>query len=296
MTWSMLLPVIAVALIAGIGLWLSRRAGNCRVNLVATTLIMMSAALAVVGIVAITAIGYLLQTPAVGTLVGWCPLLPTHRDVEWFVGIPATIATWWMAARVWAAVKLDRSALREARHLCRVHGRPICMISTDRKFAYAVPGRDGGVVVSSGMLQALSPLERQVLVAHETSHLREHHHGFVLVAALCAAAVPPLEGLAKRVQTATERMADESSVNAVGGDRRLVASAIAHACLPDHGADDGRLSIRGGSVVERVEALVDPPGSGLMPLVAAVVLVLAAWAGSVVQFHHMSGLLSHICG
>jgi len=106
----------------------------------------------------------------------------------------------------------------------------IVITRDDRPLAYAVPLPAGAIVVSTGMLQLLSPAERRALLAHESAHLRQYHALYVLLADLAARANPLLRPLAAQVRLATELAADERAAAEVG-DRRVVARALARASL-----------------------------------------------------------------
>ena len=96
--------------------------------------------------------------------------------------------------------------------------------------AYAVPGRPGRIVVSTGMLDVLDDTGRTALLAHERAHLSGRHHWFTAAARLAASANPLVRPLAAAVDFTVERWADESAASAVG-DRQLVARAIASAAI-----------------------------------------------------------------
>ncbi|MFE1786866.1 M48 family metalloprotease [Streptomyces sp. NPDC059525] len=88
--------------------------------------------------------------------------------------------------------------------------------------AYAVPGKPGRVVVSTGMLSAHDPADHETLLAHERSHLEKRHRLFVALAPLGAAARPLFRPLATTVGCTAERRADEDAA-APTGDRQWVA-------------------------------------------------------------------------
>ncbi|MEZ0094756.1 M48 family metalloprotease [Streptacidiphilus sp. EB129] len=137
--------------------------------------------------------------------------------------------------------------------------------------AYAIPGgplpRDRGrgrVVVTAGMLAALSAPERAVLLAHERAHLSCRHHRFLLLAELSVALHPLLSPLREGVAYSVERWADETAAASVA-DRRLVARAIGRAALAARaGAGQDRssrlagvaLGVAAGPVPRRVAALL----------------------------------------
>ncbi|MFJ9949399.1 M48 family metalloprotease [Kitasatospora sp. NPDC091207] len=130
--------------------------------------------------------------------------------------------------------------------------------------AFALPGfrrRRGRVVVTTGMVRALGPAEREVLLAHERAHLAGHHHLLSAVTDLAAGVHPALRGLREALGFHLERWADEAAAGSVG-DRRLAATAIARAALAGSAtarAGGGRNplpSVSAGPVPQRVEALL----------------------------------------
>ena len=84
------------------------------------------------------------------------------------------------------------------------------------------------------MLRVLSADERRVVLAHEAAHLARHHHLYIQLADLAAAANPLLRPTASGVRLAVERDADEVAAGEVG-DRRLAARALARAGLAKAG-------------------------------------------------------------
>ncbi|MFC9324204.1 M56 family metallopeptidase [Kitasatospora sp. NPDC057015] len=164
--------------------------------------------------------------------------------------------------------------------------------------AFALPGqhrRGGRVVVTQGMLRALGPAEREVLLAHERAHLAGHHHVLSVTAYLAAAVHPALRSLLPVLDFQLERWADEAAAATVG-DRRLAATAIARAALAgspgprERGNRNPLLSVSTGPVPLRVEALLGPlpvrPGArparaavaGLVTAVVASALLAAGLA------------------
>lgn len=158
------------------------------------------------------------------------------------------------------------SEVRSAQELSRG------LLQTDVPIALAVPGRRGGVLVSRGLMSALSPPELGVVFQHESSHLRHAHHRYLAVGALAAGLLPPLRALNERMRFALERWADEDAAEAVG-DRELVARTIARVALMRSQPAPGPMGAFADSgVVRRVEALLDrPPGRN--PIVGPVSLL-----------------------
>ncbi|GAB3928873.1 hypothetical protein GCM10011575_13600 [Microlunatus endophyticus] len=95
--------------------------------------------------------------------------------------------------------------------------------------AFAVPallGASGRIVITRGMLQTLDPEEIRFLVAHERSHLANHHQLLVQAARLAAATNPLLIPVARRARMLTERWADEDAAARIGS-RRFAARTVA---------------------------------------------------------------------
>ncbi|MCW2523391.1 MAG: peptidase Ste24p [Frankiales bacterium] len=221
-----------------------------------------------------------LQYGPVAKLGQWSPAaLRAGSGLPNAVGLAAlAVVTLCLAA---AAVRLRRSVrdLRNARLLAR-EMRPtsgmLVVVDDDVPTAYAVAGATGRIVVSTSMLAALSSAERRVVLAHEAAHLDHHHHLYLHLARLAAAANPLLRPTATAVLTGIERWADEVAADEVG-DRELAAQAVARAalararCRPEPRA----MAVADHSVVERVEALLRPTVRRQFGTVALVVLAAA---------------------
>jgi len=174
--------------------------------------------------------------------------------------------------------------------------------------AYALPGWPSRIVVTTGLLEALSPGGRRAVLAHEHAHLARRHHWFVTIAHLAAAANPLLRPLARAVDYTVERWADEQAAVVVG-DRRVVATAIAqtallaqqhrrrphrrHATLgAARGMTPGMTLAGAGPVPRRVAALLAPPPTDRIALFSvAVLLVASAGLSALEAAHDLDALL-----
>jgi beta-lactamase regulating signal transducer with metallopeptidase domain len=164
-----------------------------------------------------------------------------------------------------SAVSGYRSARRQWRDLATarriVAEQPACgdlvIIPDDEADAYALPGAlRGRVVVTRGMLRALGPEEREVLLAHERAHLACRHHLFLAAASLAAAVHPLLRPLRDGLAYGLERWADETAAARVE-DRPLTARAIGRAALAgSRKAPRGAMAAAAGPVPRRVAALL----------------------------------------
>jgi Zn-dependent protease with chaperone function len=178
----------------------------------------------------------------------------------------------------WRRARALISAARDARCLPG-HGQ-VVVVPDGAADAYTVPGWPGRIVVTAGMLDALDPAERQVLLAHEGAHADSHHYLFTALCHFAAAANPLLRPVAAAVSYTVERWADEAAARHCG-DRRLAARAVGKAALASSRAP-GRApaaatGIAGpplGPVPRRVAALLAPAPTVRPLLVAAAAAVV----------------------
>lgn len=293
MSWTLVLPAIAVVGIGFCAGLIQRRLRPSHAALVLSGLAVV-AAVAVAGALALVAFGFVVQQRWAADIAGWCRrLYGSHRVPAW-QGLLATTALVAMAASWYRAYRARRAVIERHPRLA-----PLDVVPTDEPIAYSVPGTPGHIVVSTGMLRCLDAGERRVLLAHERSHVEHRHDRYVAGAELAAAAVPILRPLAAHVRFATERWADEDAADVVG-DRRLVATAIVRAALAQ--ADwrpQPAFALAGLGVAARVEALLD---DGRAPVLVAEAAATAGGAAllvsvgtSALQVHHLLAFAAHIC-
>jgi Peptidase family M48 len=185
---------------------------------------------AVLGLLALTAV---LQIPLVASL-GHLSAAVLQRAGPASVLAEVMAAALLAAAMVavartgWRRIRALVAAARDARCLPG-HGQ-VVVIPDGAPDAYTVPGWPGRIVVTAGMLDALDPAERQVLLAHEGAHADHHHYLFTALSHFAAAANPLLRPVAAAVGYTVERWADEAAAGHCG-DRRLAARAVGKAAL-----------------------------------------------------------------
>ena len=236
--------------------------------------------------------GFAARSTLVLSAIEWCPVVPLHHHVGIADGAAAAVLLGvggWRARRVlilrrWASAGTS--------------GQRLAVLDCAEPIAFAAPGDPGCVVISRGLLDALEPRERQVVVAHERAHLQHHHHRYLLAGELCRAMVPLLGPLVTQLRMATERSADETAVDALDGDRQLVARTIARTAITKS-AHAGLVGGFGGSSVPaRVQALIGPPDSTstiAIALSAGFITATTAVAAGSVQIHHLAELIDHLC-
>jgi Zn-dependent protease with chaperone function len=119
--------------------------------------------------------------------------------------------------------------------------------------AYSIGGRNGLVVLSTGV-QQLPPAQQAAVLSHERAHLRGRHHVLVTIAEILAAAIPwvPLTRRASHaVRVLVELCADAAAVRACGAPAvRGALIALAGVPSPAH-----TLSMAGADVPLRLRCL-----------------------------------------
>ncbi|MCM3520874.1 M56 family metallopeptidase [Curtobacterium sp. P97] len=112
----------------------------------------------------------------------------------------------------------------------RIDGTTVALVEADHALACAVPGRSGGVLVSTGLADLLRTDELEAVVAHERAHLTQRHAVAVAVAESIERAVPWVPGaraMARSTRVLVEFAADDAAARRVGRDalRRAVLVA-----------------------------------------------------------------------
>lgn len=286
-----------VAVVIGLSVAGSHRHLHPRVAAASLAAVAAACTLAVMAAMATVSVGFVSTIPWTTENLPWCRnLYRTHDAIPAWLGVPAAAAMVWMIIAVLGSYRRDRKSLWHP----AASDAELMVLPDDRPQAFAMAGRPGQIVVSAGMLRLLNATERRVLLAHERSHLRHRHHGYIAVAGAAQAAVPFLAPLSHRLRLAIERWADEDAARDVG-DRELVAQTIARAALAQ--ADHRGRPVLGIGLVgvgARVDALLAPTAvSTRLPEVAlavGVVAMLAVLGTSTVQLHHLVAFASHVCG
>ncbi|MEV6303282.1 M48 family metalloprotease [Actinoplanes sp. NPDC051861] len=203
--------------------------------------------------------------------------------VSW-LSLAMTIAAVAGITRVWHVHRRDTAYARRFTTVPTAEGR-VLVLDDERAEAFAVPGADSRIVVTTGMRAALDDTQYAALLAHERAHLDAGHHRLVLLARLSAAVHPAFRLLTRQFDYLVERAADERAAAQID-DRRTVAKAIAAAALVSqrtHRA--GTLGIapnsgdlrRAGAVPRRVASLLTP-GHHRSLLTLAIPAVVAAFS------------------
>jgi beta-lactamase regulating signal transducer with metallopeptidase domain len=163
--------------------------------------------------------------------------------------------------------------------------------------AYCLPGRVGQVVLTSAALSLLDDEELTAVLAHERTHLRQHHHVILALARAMERALPWLPGVrvARQEQgRLVEMIADDAAARL--STPRAVASAVlrlAEAAVPPTAlaAADTAAAQR----VERMLADLPPLGAVARALVCAAILLVAAAPFLVAATPALTAAHVHVC-
>src|SRR5699024_6167987 len=175
-----------------------------------------------------------------------------------------------------------------------VAGHPVLLLPDRAPVAFALPRRHGGIVISRGLLDSLSPRELSAVLAHEQAHLSQHHHSVLAVLDAIAGPlrmIPLFDAVVTAVPHLLEIAADDVSRHRSGTPalasallRLAEAGAAAPSASPST-APGALLHATGpvGSGPDRIGHLVSPAAarSALVPTTALAAL-LAPLVGSAI--------------
>jgi Zn-dependent protease with chaperone function len=262
--------------------------------LVTAAVLVAGCSVSVLGVLAFTWIG---QLPAIAAFGEWSVADLRSADpipIEVAAGSAAVLlpnAGWWLLVLARRCLAL-RASHRSGRHLTAAG--TLVVLDEHRPAAFTTPQPAGRIVVTTGLLRALTDQERRVVLAHEASHLLHRHAWWLLAADLAAAANPLLRPTARGAARCVERWADEDAAAAVG-DRRTAARALARtALLTRNPAIAGRLmpadrlvlAATGGDVPARVRALMAAPPRRRPASVTFLAALLVVLCGATVVVQH----------
>jgi hypothetical protein len=174
-------------------------------------------------------------------------------------------------------------------------GHHLVVLPSPKLVAFSTGGRPGQVVMSHGLISALSDDQLAAVLRHEMAHIRRRHQRYLLVGGAVERSLGRLplvgQGVAA-LRCAVERWADEEAAGPGPTGRASVHAALSRvaefASMPDVAA-----FTTPGTVAERLEALQADPTSGravgprmLVYLPVGLLLVAAAVA--------LDSILAHV--
>lgn len=196
-------------------------------------------------------------------------------------GLTVTALAW----RYGRALRRSTRATRVHGEAARVTGRGLLgssaavVLDAPQPAAYCLPGRPATIVLTTGALAVLDPVQLSAVLAHERAHLSGRHHLLIALTRALAASLPgvPLfsQG-ARQVARLAEMCADDTAARH-GGRPSLIAALLAMGT--GVAVPTTALAATGGTVTARVQRLLEPPrrarDAGYRLALAAVTMLLA---------------------
>lgn len=102
---------------------------------------------------------------------------------------------------------------------CWLRGVEVTIVDSARPLAIGIPGRPGTVVATTGLREALSPIEFRAVLEHERAHLVAHHGLIAQLAEINLACLPrsrSARDLKRMTHLLIELVADDAAARVVG--------------------------------------------------------------------------------
>jgi Zn-dependent protease with chaperone function len=227
------------------------------------------------------------------------------------VGIAAAVAALviaLLAGRAALGVRRRHRMARVAQEIgwqSRLGGHRLVVLPSEELVAFSTAGRPGQVVMSHGLITALSDDELAAVLRHEVAHVQHRHQRYLLLARVVERSLGLLPMVRRGVgalRCAVERWADEAAAGPRSSGRASVHAALLRvaelAAMPDIAA-----FTTPETVAERLEALRTAPARGLavgrrllVYLPAGLLLLASAVAVDHILEHvSLLGLLADLC-
>lgn len=175
-------------------------------------------------------------------------------------------------------------------------------IPAARPLAYAVPGPQPQIVVSTRLRESLTDGELRAVLRHEASHLRRHHHRHLVLAHELETVFPGLSharNTSSLLRLAIERVADEDAIN-VDDDRTFLQSALYKTAASYATAVPTFTPAE--TIIDRISALAEPGSatiaaraSALAPITVGAATAFLATSGWVLGAHRLLLALATAC-
>jgi Peptidase family M48 len=143
-------------------------------------------------------------------------------------------------------------------------GHELVVLPSGDPVAFSTAGRPGQVVLSHGLVAALSDPELAAVLRHEVAHVQHRHQRYLLLARTVERSLgllPLVAGAAGALRCALERWADEEAADGNATSRASVHAALLRlaelAATPEVAA-----FTTPGTVAERLDALQADPTAG----------------------------------
>ncbi len=153
-----------------------------------------------------------------------------------------------------------------------VDGIDVAVVSSDRPVAFAVPGRDPQILLSSAAMHALTDEELRLVLRHERAHIEHNHSRYLTWAEVLrplGSRVPLLSDALDRLPVWLERWADDDSAR-TAEERQSVRRSLRHFVSTDLGPVATSMS-PAETLLQRLDALEHAPAPSARPALLMIV-------------------------
>jgi Zn-dependent protease with chaperone function len=198
---------------------------------------------------------------------------------------------------VWAHARAQRS-VAHLRAIGEPAARGACyLLPSEDRFAFTAGMFSPAVFVSRGAWDALTPEQREAILAHESAHIRQRdllRRAALGLAAACG--VPFLANRALRLWTAaTERICDRHAVRTVGRPSTVASAMLALLRpSPPRLTPNAAFFCGASDVPERIEAMLRGEPGGERTSRRLVALAVAAGVSFAVACSAFAGPIHHV--
>jgi Zn-dependent protease with chaperone function len=225
------------------------------------------------------------------------PVAPGSAPLEIAAAVTATMVAL-LAARSVLDARRGRRTVRMDPEIGRhtmVGGHDLVILPSGEPVAFSAAGRPGRVVITDGLVAALSEDELAAVLRHEVAHIHHRHLRYLLLA--CAVerslgVLPLVRRATAALRCAVERWADEEAAGGDATGRASVHGALLRvaelAAMPEVAA-----FTTPGTVAERLEALTADPTGGLA-VVRRVLVYMPAGLLLLAAVVLLSSILEHV--
>jgi Zn-dependent protease with chaperone function len=182
------------------------------------------------------------------------------------VAVLALTALGVLAWRTVDALRRARTDTLHHAHTARLIGTPgpegTLVLDSPQRGVYCVAGRPAAIVITRGTLAALNPRQLAAVLAHERAHLAGHHHLLLACTRALASTLPGIAlfpEAASEVARLLEMRADDAAASRHAG-HTLVGALLALATPAGNQAEvpTPAFSALGGGVGERAQRMLTP--------------------------------------
>jgi hypothetical protein len=173
------------------------------------------------------------------------------------IALGITVRIVWCTAAICKATSVSRERVGGTVAVARPGPAPgTLVLDDDRPAVYCLPGQRH-IVLTTGALRSLQPIQLKAVLGHESAHLAGRHHVVLTCSAILAAAFPGIPLFARaaaEIGNMVEMAADDAAARAAGSLSLAQALlTLAAAQIPGDA-----IGATGSCVAQRIRRLIEP--------------------------------------